>query len=146
MEDQEIGLLVWSPLAGGLLSGKFYREGTGPKDARRATFDFPPVNKDRVFDVVDVMREIATAHNVSVAQIALSWLLHQKVVTSVIIGAKNEDQLIDNLAAPDVKLTDDELGRLDAVSALPPEYPGWMLNRQGEYRQLSSYTQKGGGK
>ncbi len=146
MEDQEIGLLVWSPLAGGLLSGKFYREGTGPKDARRATFDFPPVNKDRVFDVVDVMREIATAHNVSVAQIALSWLLHQKVVTSVIIGAKNEDQLIDNLAAPDVKLTDDELGRLDAVSALPPEYPGWMLNRQGEYRQLSSYTQKGGRK
>lgn len=134
MQDQDVGLLVWSPLAGGLLSGKFYREGEGPEDARRANFDFPPIDKERAFNVVDVMREIAETHEVSVAQIALSWLMHQDVVTSVIIGAKNEDQLKDNLSAPDVELTDDELARLDEVSALPPEYPGWMLERQDRNR------------
>ncbi|MCB0294597.1 MAG: aldo/keto reductase, partial [Calditrichaeota bacterium] len=129
MRDQQIGLLVWSPLAGGLLSGKFYREGEGPENARRAAFDFPPVDKERAFNVVDVMREIAAAHKVSVAQIALSWLLHQPVVTSVIIGAKNDEQLSDNLSAPEVELSADELSRLAEVSALPPEYPGWMLER-----------------
>ena len=134
MRDQQIGLLVWSPLAGGLLSGKFYREGEGPENARRAAFDFPPVDKERAFNVVDVMREIAAAHKVSVAQIALSWLLHQPVVTSVIIGAKNDEQLSDNLSAPEVELSADELSRLAEVSALPPEYPGWMLERQGQDR------------
>lgn len=135
MQDQNIGLLVWSPLAGGLLSGKFYRDGEGPANARRTTFDFPPVNKERAFNVVDVMREIAADHEVSVARIALSWLLHQPVVTSVIIGAKNEAQLTDNLAAPAVELSAAELARLDEVSALPPEYPGWMRSRevQGRY-------------
>lgn len=137
MQDQEMGLMVWSPLAGGLLSGKFYRDGEGPKDARRADFDFPPVNRERAFNALDVMREIADDHEVSVAQIALSWLLHQPVVTSVIIGTKTEEQLTDNLAAPDVRLSDDELARLDEVSKLPPEYPGWMLDRQGEYRELN---------
>ena len=134
MRDQQIGLLVWSPLAGGLLSGKFYREGEGPENARRAAFDFPPVDKELAFNVVDVMREIAAAHKVSVAQIALSWLLHQPVVTSVIIGAKNDEQLSDNLSAPEVELSADELSRLAEVSALPPEYPGWMLERQGQDR------------
>ncbi len=137
MRDQKIGLMVWSPLAGGLLSGKFYRDGEGPKDARRADFDFPPIDRERAFNVLDVMREIAADHDVSVAQIALSWLLHQPVVTSVIIGAKTEEQLADNLAAPDVRLSTDELARLDEVSKLPPEYPGWMLERQGEYRALN---------
>jgi aryl-alcohol dehydrogenase-like predicted oxidoreductase len=136
IQDQEIGLMVWSPLAGGLLSGKFFRDRVGPKNARRVDFDFPPVNRERLFDVVDVMREIAADHGVSVAQIALSWLLHQPVVTSVIIGAKTEEQLADNLAAVDVSLSNDELSRLEAVSKLPPEYPGWMLDRQGEYRSL----------
>ncbi len=134
LEDQKMGLMVWSPLAGGLLTGKFTRESEGPEGSRRANFDFPPVNKERAFDVVDVMKEIATNHKVSVAQIALSWLLHQPVVTSVIIGAKNDDQLNDNLGAPDVKLNEDELNKLNEVSALPPEYPGWMVERQSQDR------------
>ncbi|WP_299733298.1 aldo/keto reductase [Devosia sp.] len=130
IDDQKIGLMVWSPLAGGLLSGKYNRDGSGPDGARRANFDFPPVNRDRAFNAVDVMREIGDAKGVSVARIALAWVLHQKHVMSVIIGAKTIEQLDDNLAATEVKLTEDELKRLDAVSALPPEYPGWMVERQ----------------
>lgn len=137
MQDQQVGLLVWSPLAGGLLSGKFHRDGEGPEGARRVNFDFPPIDKERAFDIVDVMREIAADRGVSVAQIALGWVLHQPVVTSVLIGAKNEEQLADNLAAPAIELSADEMERLDTVSALPPEYPGWMLNvqSQGRYPQ-----------
>jgi aryl-alcohol dehydrogenase-like predicted oxidoreductase len=130
LKEEKIGLMVWSPLAGGLLSGKYGRDGSAPDGSRRLNFDFPIVNKDRAFDTVDVMREIGDAHGVSVARIALAWLLHQPVVTSVIIGAKTNEQLDDNLAATTVKLTADELQRLDAVSALPPEYPGWMVERQ----------------
>ncbi|MCB0284842.1 MAG: aldo/keto reductase [Calditrichae bacterium] len=134
MLDQKVGLLVWSPLAGGLLSGKFYRDAEGPDGARRAAFDFPPVNKERAFNIVDVMRVIAANHDASVAQVALSWLLHQPVVTSIIIGAKNHEQLADNLNAPKLKLSEDELAELDKVSALPEEYPGWMLKRQSADR------------
>jgi aryl-alcohol dehydrogenase-like predicted oxidoreductase len=130
LREEKIGLMVWSPLAGGLLSGKYDRDGKGPEGARRVEFDFPPVNRSRAFDCVDVMREIATAKGVSVAQIALSWLLHQKIVTSVIIGAKTVEQLDDNIAATKVVLSAEELERLNAVSALPPEYPGWMVERQ----------------
>jgi len=130
LKDQQLGLMVWSPLAGGLLSGKFDRAGNGPKDARRVEFDFPPVNRERVYNVVDVMREIAETKGVSVAQIALGWLLHQPAVTSVIIGAKNEKQLDDNIAAATVKLSAEELQRLDEVSQLPEEYPHWMFKRQ----------------
>lgn len=130
LTEEHVGLLVWSPLAGGLLSGKYERDGKGPAGSRRVDFDFPPVNRHRAFDCVDVMRQIADAKGVSVAQIALAWLLHQKVVTSVIIGAKNEEQLGDNIAATKVQLTSDELEKLNAVSALPPEYPGWMVERQ----------------
>lgn len=130
LESEGVGLMVWSPLAGGLLSGKYARDQQGPAGARRASFDFPPVNKERAFACVDVMREIGQAHGVSVARIALAWLLHRPFVTSVIIGAKDVEQLDDNLAATKVKLTADELARLDAVSALPPEYPGWMVERQ----------------
>ena len=129
--DQRMGLLVWSPLAGGLLSGKFYRDGEGPANSRRTAFDFPPVEKERAFKVLDVMREITDARAASVAQIALGWLLQRPVVTSVIIGAKNEEQLTDNLGAAEIELTAEELTRLDEVSALPAEYPGWMLIRQG---------------
>ena len=134
LADQQIGLLVWSPLAGGLLSGKFNRESKGPENTRRADFDFPPVDRARAFAAVDVMAEMAAARGATVAQIALSWLLHQKAVTSVIIGAKSEAQLTDNLAAPQVALSEEELGRLDAVSVLPPEYPGWMIARQASNR------------
>jgi aryl-alcohol dehydrogenase-like predicted oxidoreductase len=132
--DQKLGLMVWSPLAGGLLSGKFDRN-TSPKDSRRVNFDFPPVNKDKAFDILDVMRPIAESKGVSVARIALAWLLHQKVVSSVIIGAKKVSQLEDNLKAIDVKLTEAELFNLNEVSKLPAEYPGWMIERQGADRR-----------
>jgi aryl-alcohol dehydrogenase-like predicted oxidoreductase len=127
LQEERVGLMVWSPLAGGLLSGKFSRDGGGPEGARRAQFDFPPVDKDRAFACVDAMREIGDARGVSVAQVALAWLLAKPFVTSVIIGAKNEEQLADNLAATQVRLTPEELTRLDEVSKLPPEYPGWMI-------------------
>jgi aryl-alcohol dehydrogenase-like predicted oxidoreductase len=134
LQDQNLGLMVWSPLAGGLLSGKFERDGQGPDGARRVDFDFPPVDKARAFNVVDVMREIAQEKQVSVARIALSWLLHQSVVTSVIIGAKTPEQLADNLAAPQVNLSAEDLSRLKSVSDLPAEYPGWMIAQQSMNR------------
>lgn len=127
--DQNLSVLVWSPLAGGLLSGKFERD-SSPDGARRTTFDFPPVNRDRAFDCVDVMREIAAETGASVPQIALAWLLQRPTVTSVIIGAKSVEQLDDNLKAVEVTLTPEQVARLDAVSALPAEYPQWMLERQ----------------
>ncbi|MBB3932801.1 aryl-alcohol dehydrogenase-like predicted oxidoreductase [Kaistia hirudinis] len=135
--DQKVGLMVWSPLAGGLLSGKYGRDGSAAEGGRRANFDFPPVNKDRAFDVIDVMREVATAKGVSVAQIALAFLLAQPFVTTVIIGAKTVAQLDENLAATGVTLSAEELAKLDAASALPAEYPGWMLTRQSEGRKAS---------
>ncbi len=135
LTDQKIGLMVWSPLAGGLLSGKYTRENQSPEDSRRASFDFPPVNKERAFSIIDVMQPIAQAKGISVAQVALAWLLHQPVVTSIIIGAKKIEQLEDNLKAIDVKLTSDELEQLNEVSKLPAEYPGWMIERQGADRK-----------
>ena len=134
LASEGLGLMVWSPLAGGLLSGKFGRDQAGEEGSRRTKFDFPPVDRPRAFDCIDAMKPIADAHGVSVAQIALAWLLHQPQVTSVIIGAKRPDQLTDNLAATRVVLSADELSALDAASKLPSEYPGWMLARQGEYR------------
>ena len=134
LEAEKIGLLVWSPLAGGLLSGKFSRENQKPEGSRRASFDFPLVDKERTWKVLDAIAPIAKAHGCSAARISLAWLLTKPVVTSVIIGAKRPDQLKDNLAAVEVKLTADEIKQLDEVSALPPEYPGWMLARQSSNR------------
>jgi aryl-alcohol dehydrogenase-like predicted oxidoreductase len=134
LEDQKVGLMVWSPLAGGLLSGKFGPGSNGPEGARRAAFDFPPVDKDRAWKCIDAMREVANAHDVSVARVALAYILAKSFVTTVIIGAKTQEQLDDNLAAVGLKLTADEMSKLDAVSALPAEYPGWMLARQGAER------------
>ena len=131
MQSEGLGLMVWSPLAGGYLSGK-YRGGEGK--GRREAFTFPPVDETRGNAVLDAMDPIAQAHGVSVAQVALAWLLHQPVVTSVIIGAKRQDQLDDNLAAVKIELSADELAKLDEVSRLPAEYPGWMLGTQGSYR------------
>lgn len=136
LRDQELGLLVWSPLAGGILSGKYDREALDAGDGRRGGFDFLPMNWDTVWDVIEVMRDLASSHGVSVAQIALAWLLHQEVVTSVIIGVTRMDQLESNLGSVDVTLSADDLERLDEVSALPPEYPGWMLDRQAGARDL----------
>ncbi len=140
LTEEKVGLMVWSPLAGGLLSGKFGPGSNGPEGARRASFDFPPVNKDRAWACVAAMREIAEAHGVSVAQIALAWLLAKPWVSSVIIGAKTTAQLADNVAATTVQLTAEELAELDKVSALPPEYPGWMLARQGEMRRPKPFV------
>ncbi len=125
--EEQLGILPWSPLAGGLLSGKFSRDGKGPEGSRRVAFDFPPVDKDRAFRVIEAMRPIAEAHRVSVAQIAIAWLLHQPPVTSVIIGARTNEQLRDNLAACDLKLDPAQISTLNKLSALPAEYPGWML-------------------
>ena len=126
-EDQGLGILVWSPLAGGLLSGKFSRDADGPDGARRSDMDFPPVDRDRAFACVDAMRAIGDRHGVSVARVALAWVLSRRPVTSVIIGARTAGQLDDNLAAADLALTAEDIEALDAVSALPPEFPGWMV-------------------
>lgn len=133
LKSEGLGLMVWSPLAGGFLSGK-YSGGVADDDSRRAKFNFPPVDLARGDAVIAALREVATAKGVSVAQVALSWLLHQPHVTSVIIGAKRPEQLSDNLKAADVKLSAEDLSALDAASRLPAEYPGWMLERQGQYR------------
>src|SRR6202041_656565 len=134
LKDQGTGLLVWSPLAGGLLSGKFSREHQKPEDSRRSAFDFPIVDKERTWRILDVVCPIAKAHNTGVATIALAWVLTKPFVTSVIIGAKRIDQLEQNLAAVEVQLTEEEIKRLNEVSALPPEYPGCMVPFQNVNR------------
>jgi len=143
LKSEGVGLMVWSPLAGGLLSGKYGREQRGEEGSRRTTFDFPPVNRDRAYNCIDAMRLIAQAHSVSVAQVALAWLLHQPQVTSVIVGARRPEQLADNLAATNVMLSADELAALDEVSRLPAEYPGWMFERQGEVRRKQLLEARG---
>ncbi len=134
LQSEKTGLLVWSPLAGGLLSGKFSRDNQKPEGSRRSEFDFPLVDKERTWKILDAMKPIAAAHGCSAARISLAWLLAKPVVTSIIIGAKRLEQLQDNIAAVQVKLTAEEMTILDEVSALPPEYPGWMLQFQNAER------------
>src|SRR6476659_3551055 len=134
LQSEKVGLLVWSPLAGGLLSGKYSRMNQKPADSRRTNYDFPIVDKERAWKILDVMAPIAKAHGCSPARLSIAWLLAKPVVTSVIIGAKRLDQLQDNLAAAELILTQDELRQLDEVSVLPPEYPGWVLPFQGADR------------
>lgn len=122
--DLGLGILVWSPLAGGFLTGKYTEKGDG--EGRRKVAGQPPVDVERGSRIVEVLREIAGAHNASLAQIALAWLLRKKGVTSVIVGARKEEQLADNLKAADMVLSDEEMTRLDEVSSIPPEYPHWM--------------------
>jgi len=136
LRDQQLGLMVWSPLAGGLLTGKFGPAQKGPAGARRASFDFPVVDKARAFRCIDAMRPIAQRHQATVARVALAWLLSRPQVSTVIVGAKTQEQLADNLGAARLELSVEELAALDEVSALPPEYPGWMLAMQGQYRAL----------
>jgi aryl-alcohol dehydrogenase-like predicted oxidoreductase len=140
--EEKLGLMVWSPLAGGLLSGKYGPGANTPEGARRTKFDFPPVNLDRAWPCVAAMREIGRAHDVSVARVALAWLLAKPHVMSVIIGANTVEQLDDNLAAAELVLSDDEIARLDEVSVLPAEYPGWMIERQGAQRRPRPFTPK----
>jgi aryl-alcohol dehydrogenase-like predicted oxidoreductase len=144
IQDQGLGLLVWSPLAGGFLSGKFTRDATG--EGRRKTFDFPPVDKEKGFDVVDVLARIAKERGASAAQVALAWVLANRAVTSVIIGARNLKQLDDNLGAVDLALSAEDLKALDDVSRIAPAYPLWMDllgsdRRPGEVRRYDQATQ-----
>ena len=128
--SEGISIMPWSPLAGGFLSGKYTRTNEIAGESRRDSFDFPPVNKQKAYDIIDVMTEIGEKHNVTVAQVALSWVLKQAGVTSVIIGAKNQNQLNDNIGSVNLALSSDELLQLNQVSELSPEYPAWMISRQ----------------
>jgi len=128
--DQAIGILPWSPLAGGFLSGKFTRNNEVAGNSRRDTFDFPPIDKHKAYDIIDVMAEIGKSHDVSVAAVAINWVIRQPAVTSTIIGAKNLQQLNDNIAAVNLQLAGEEINQLNEVSKLAAEYPGWMVNRQ----------------
>ncbi|GIO52478.1 MULTISPECIES: aldo/keto reductase [Paenibacillus] len=132
LKDQNMGLLVWSPLAGGFLSGKYTRTRTGNTDDRHTKFAFPPVDVDKAYSIIDVLEDIAKTRESTVARIALAWVLNQPAVTSVIVGAKRPDQLQDNLEASGIVLTDDELARLDEVSRLPIEYPAWPFMEEDD--------------
>lgn len=138
IRHENLGLLVWSPLAGGLLSGKYSRNKEKEGDGRRANFDFPPINKERAYDIIDLLQPMAKAKNASVAGLAQAWLLQQPAVTSIIIGANKMDQLEDNLKCVDLRFTREELEQLDKSSVLPPEYPGWMLEFTGADRKLNA--------
>jgi aryl-alcohol dehydrogenase-like predicted oxidoreductase len=132
LQSEGLGLMVWSPLAGGLLSGK-YALGEDDKtegEGRRAKLDFPRIDKKLAFDLVEAMRPMAKSRGVTVSAIAIAWLLHQEVVSTVIVGARRADQLAENLAASDIELTADELATLDALGAPEPEYPGWAIASQ----------------
>jgi aryl-alcohol dehydrogenase-like predicted oxidoreductase len=129
-QAERVAILPWSPLAGGLLSGKFDPDKKGPAEARRASFDFPPVNRERLPRVLSALRTVADATGASVARVALAWQLTKPFVTSIILGAKKPEQLADNLAATELSLSSDQLQTLETASALPPEYPGWMVDFQ----------------
>ena len=134
--DQGLGLLIWSPLAGGLLSGKYRRDQPPPEGSRHASeWDEPPVyDEDKLYDTVDAVVEIADAHDVSPARVALAWLLGRPGITSVIIGARTDAQLADNLAAAELELSDDEAARLEEVSRPPLLYPFWHQRKTASDR------------
>jgi len=132
--EENIGVLPWSPLSGGFLSGKYTRDNPNPEGARRSNFQFPPIDEARGFDAIEALEEIAKEKNVTVAQVALAWLLAQTGVTSVIIGANKMTQLEDNLMAAELELSADELETLSATTKPPQLYPEWMIERQNEGR------------
>ncbi len=139
--DQKLGVMPWSPLAGGFLSGKFNRNTDKAGNSRRDNFDFPPINKSKAYDIIDVLTTMGKALGVSAAEIALAWVRQQPGVTSTIIGAKNPDQLSANIHATTIQLDGEQLRLLDEVSALPKEYPGWMVERQSSDRVLNTVNQ-----
>jgi len=132
--SENIGIMPWSPMAGGFLSGKYTRNNAVAGNSRRDSFDFPPVNKEKAYDIIDVMEGIAKQHDVSVATVALNWVIKQPGITSTIIGAKTLEQLNQNIRATTLELTTEELKQLNVASALTSEYPGWMVNRQTQGR------------
>lgn len=131
--EMGLGVLPWSPLAGGYLSGKFRREQKMPQEARRSRFDFPPVDS-RVFDAVDALEMVADEIDASIPQVALAWLLAQEAVSSVIIGARNLEQLKENLGSTRLTLSTEQIARLAASTAPEPIYPAWMVERQNRGR------------
>lgn len=132
--EEGLGVLPWSPLSGGFLSGKYRRDDAKPEGARRSGFDFPPIDQARGFDAVDVLERIATQKEVSIAQVALAWLLGQPGVTSIIIGANKLSQLEDNLKAAELQLTQEEIEQLSSSTAPAPLYPQWMIELQNQGR------------
>jgi aryl-alcohol dehydrogenase-like predicted oxidoreductase len=132
--EEGIAVLPWSPLSGGFLTGKYRRDNPHPEGARRSGFDFPPIDEARGFDAVDALDEIARARRVTIAQVALAWLLAQPGVTSIIIGANKMSQLEDNLKAADLQLTPEEIERLSRTTAPAAIYPQWMIERQNAGR------------
>ena len=140
MREEQIGCLVWSPLAGGYLSGKFSPGGDAAAEGRRKNFDFPPLDKAKADALVAAMQPIAKAHGTSVTRVALAYVLSKPWVSSMIIGARTMAHLDDNLEAAKLTLDAAQITRLDELSALPPEYPGWMLERQGQQRMPPQNT------
>lgn len=134
--DQNLGILTWSPLGGGFLTGKYRRGKPRPQDARRSdpTDQFLQFDEEKGFDIVDELDRIARKHDATVAQAALNYLLRKPGVTSVIIGARTKEQLLDNLEAGDWEMTPEEVGRLDKLSIPPRAYPYWMLARLSKDR------------
>jgi aryl-alcohol dehydrogenase-like predicted oxidoreductase len=138
-QSEGLGFMPWSPLAGGFLSGKYTRDNEKAGDgSRRDEFDFPPINKEQTYDIVEVMEDIAKDHDVSVAEVALAWVREQSGVTSTIIGAKNMKQLESNLSSVDIEFTEDDLANLDEVSATPGRYPFWMIDFQDSDRRTKA--------
>ena len=127
--DQNLGILPWSPLGGGFLTGKYKREKERPENARRSDPEnqFLQFDEDKGFDIVDELETVAKNHNATITQAALNYLLRKPAVSSVIIGARNKEQLADNLKTSDWQMTPEEVAKLDEISILPRVYPYWML-------------------
>jgi len=134
-ESENLAMMPWSPLAGGFLGGKYTRNNDKVEGSRRTSFDFPPIDKEKTYDIIDVITEVGKQYNASPAAIALAWVRLQKGVTSTIIGAKTVEQLNDNIKSTEIILSADDLKKIDGVSALPKEYPGWMVERQSQNRE-----------
>lgn len=125
--SERVGLMVWSPLAGGYLSGK-YSDGGACEGGRQSELDFPPINRGRGEPLIGILRAVADKHGRSPAQVAIAWLLRQPAVSTVLIGAKRVEQLTENIQATEIMLDDADMAALGEVSRLPIEYPGWLLN------------------
>jgi len=132
--EEGLGVMPWSPLSGGFLSGKYTRDNPNPEGARRSGSQFPPIDEARGFDAIDALKRIAKEKGTTVAQVALAWLLAQPGVTSIIVGANKMSQLEDNLKAADLELSAPEIEALSATTARAPQYPQWMIERQNEGR------------
>ena len=121
-----LGLMTWSPLASGFLTGKYTKENPVPDDSRRAKFNFPPIDVEKGYEVVELLQSIAKKHSASVAQVALAWVMQRPFVNSVLIGATTIEQLEDNLGAAGIVLDDDDVSQIDTLTAPTPSYPAWM--------------------